>query len=116
MFGSYMVQMVRSNAHKLDRPLRESVLKLYKPFKWTPCFLHGFFEKILMRNKKIPVIIEFEKDCQHKGYQLVNEMIAAKEETKSSIASPTLAAAALKSPLLLCNRFYLSAATFAKFI
>ncbi|MCY9392869.1 serine protease, partial [Bacillus haynesii] len=51
MFGSYMVQMVRSNAHKLDRPLRESVLKLYKPFKWTPCFLHGFFEKILMKNK-----------------------------------------------------------------
>ncbi len=69
MFGSYMVQMVRSNAHKLDRPLRESVLKLYKPFKWTPCFLHGFFEKILMKNKKIPVIIEFEKDSHHKGYR-----------------------------------------------
>ncbi|MSN98226.1 serine protease [Bacillus paralicheniformis] len=82
MFGSYMVQMVRSNAHKLDRPLRESVLKLYKPFKWTPCFLHGFFEKILMKNKKIPVIIEFEKDCQHKGYQLVNEMIGSKRRNK----------------------------------
>lgn len=38
MFGSYMVQMVRANAHKLDRPLREKVLRLYKPFKWTPCF------------------------------------------------------------------------------
>lgn len=45
MFGYSMVQMVRSNAHKLDWPLRENVLQLYKPFKWTPCFLHKFFEK-----------------------------------------------------------------------
>ncbi len=33
MFGYSMVQMVRSNAHKLDWPLRENVLQLYKPFK-----------------------------------------------------------------------------------
>ncbi|MFT0800865.1 S8 family peptidase [Bacillus swezeyi] len=82
MFGSYMVQMVRANAHKLDRPLRESVLKLYKPFKWTPCFLHGLFEKFLMKNKKISIIIEFEKDCHHKGYQLVKEMAANQRRNK----------------------------------
>ncbi|QHZ47213.1 MULTISPECIES: S8 family peptidase [unclassified Bacillus (in: firmicutes)] len=82
MFGSYMVQMVRANAHKLDRPLRESVLRLYKPFKWTPCFLHGFFEKMLMKNKKLSVIIEFEKDSHHKGYQLVNEMVANRRRNK----------------------------------
>lgn len=52
MFGYSMVQMVRANAHKLDWPLRESVLRLYKPFKWTPCFLHQFFETKLNNRKK----------------------------------------------------------------
>lgn len=52
MFGYSMVQMVRANAHKLDWPLRESVLQLYKPFKWTPCFLHQFFETKLKNRKK----------------------------------------------------------------
>ncbi|MEH6972509.1 S8 family peptidase [Bacillus sp. JJ675] len=82
MFGSYMVQMVRNNAHKLDRPLREKVLRLYKPFKWTPCFLHGLFEKMLMKRKKMSVIIEFEGVCHHRGYQFVNEMTGKERRNK----------------------------------
>lgn len=45
MFGFSMVQMVRTHASKLDQPLRETVLHLYKPFKWTPCFLHRFLKE-----------------------------------------------------------------------
>ncbi len=45
MFGYSMVQMVRSNAHKLDWPLRENVLQLYKPFKWTLLLFTQFFRK-----------------------------------------------------------------------
>ncbi|MDA7027843.1 S8 family peptidase [Bacillus sp. CLL-7-23] len=82
MFGSHMVQMVRANAHKLDRPLRESVLGLYKPFKWTPCFFHSLFEKTLMKNKKLSVIIEFEGNCYHQGCQFVNQVILQKRRNK----------------------------------
>ena len=57
MFGFSMVQMVRTHASKLDQPLRETVLHLYKPFKWTPCFFHRFFEGRLKEEK--------EASCDH---------------------------------------------------
>lgn len=61
MFGYSMVQMVRANAHKLDWPLRETVLQLYKPFKWTPCFLHKFFETKLQNRKKCQSLSNLRK-------------------------------------------------------
>ncbi len=67
-----MVQMVRSNAEKLDRPLRDKILNLYKPFKWTPCFLHKFFEGTLKNTKKLSVIIEFNKGCYDVGCEEIN--------------------------------------------
>lgn len=67
MFGYSMVQMVRNHAHKMDHPLRGKILNLYKPFKWTPCFLHKFFEGALKKTHKFSVIFEFEKDCYHAG-------------------------------------------------
>ncbi|HWO74284.1 MAG TPA: S8 family peptidase [Bacillus sp. (in: firmicutes)] len=75
MFGYSMVQMVRSNAHKLDRPLREKVLNMYKPFKFTPCFLHNMFESFLKKTRKLSVIIEFEKDYFEEGCQQVGQVI-----------------------------------------
>jgi serine protease AprX len=70
-----MVQMVRSYANKVDRPLREEILNLYKPFIWTPCFLHSLFEGGLKKFKKISVIIEFEKDCYDAGCEEVHGII-----------------------------------------
>ncbi|WP_409252773.1 S8 family peptidase [Bacillus sp. SCS-153A] len=67
MFGYSMVQLVRTNAHRLDKSLREEILNLYKPFRWTPCFLHRFFEGSLKHMKKLQVIIEFENGCQAEG-------------------------------------------------
>ncbi|PFN98514.1 serine protease [Bacillus sp. AFS076308] len=75
MFGYSMVQMVRSYAHKLDHSLRESILNLYKPFKWTPCFLHNFFEGSIKKRKKLSVIIEFEEGCFEDGCQALNEIL-----------------------------------------
>ncbi|MCM3727360.1 S8 family peptidase [Neobacillus cucumis] len=75
MFGYSMVQMVRSHAHKLDHSLRESILNLYKPFKWTPCFLHDFFEGTIKKRKKLSVIIEFEEGCFEEGCQVVGEIV-----------------------------------------
>lgn len=75
MFGFSMVQMVRANANKLDRDLRDQVLNLYKPFKWTPCFLHKYFEGFLKYARKMSVIIEFEDGCHEAGCQQVSKVL-----------------------------------------
>ncbi|MDR7001208.1 S8 family peptidase [Neobacillus niacini] len=75
MFGYSMVQMVRAHAHKLERPLREEILNLYKPFKWTPCFLHNMFEEFIKKGKKLSVIIEFKKGCYQTGCDDVKEIM-----------------------------------------
>ncbi len=71
LFGYSMVQMVRAHANKLERPLREELLNLYRPFKWTPCFLHKFFEGTIKKTKRFSVIIEFKKGCYDTGCQEV---------------------------------------------
>ncbi|MFC3886137.1 S8 family peptidase [Bacillus songklensis] len=64
MFGYSMVKTVRTHAHKMDRPLRAALLNLYKPFKWTPCFMHKMLEGWIKTSKRIGVIMEFdESDC-----------------------------------------------------
>ncbi|GEL76777.1 S8 family peptidase [Tenuibacillus multivorans] len=59
MFGYSMVQMVRNHGSKLDRKLRDQLLTLYRPFKFTPCFLHKSFESYLKKKKKFNVIVQF---------------------------------------------------------
>ncbi len=64
MLGFSMVQTVRQYASKLDSPLRNKLVNLYRPFRWVPCFLHKPLEKSLKLTKRFPVIIEFEDgDC-----------------------------------------------------
>ncbi|WP_102262282.1 S8 family peptidase [Mesobacillus jeotgali] len=63
MFGFSMIQMVRSNADKLDLTLRKNLIGLYTPFKWTPCFLHSSLERFLQKARKIPVVVEFYDTC-----------------------------------------------------
>jgi serine protease AprX len=71
-----MVQMVRSHSEKLDRSLRETILNQYKPFKWTPCFMHNLFEKVIKSTKKLPVIIQFKDGCYDKGCKEVHRITA----------------------------------------
>ncbi|RSD23046.1 S8 family peptidase [Mesobacillus subterraneus] len=63
MFGFSMIQMVRSNADKLDLTLRQTMVGLYTPFKWTPCILHSTLEGFLKKTKKFPVVVEFNGSC-----------------------------------------------------
>jgi serine protease AprX len=63
MFGFSMIQMVRAHADKLDMQLRQDLINLYTPFKWTPCFLHSPLEKVLKRTKSFHVVVEFKNDC-----------------------------------------------------
>ncbi|OLS41055.1 S8 family peptidase [Bacillus sp. MRMR6] len=76
MFGYSMVQMVRAHADKLDKPVREEILNLYKPFKWTPCFLHNMFQRFLKFQKKLSVIIEFENGCYEAGCDEVKKVMS----------------------------------------
>ncbi len=106
-----MVQMVRAHAHKLDKPLREQVLNQYKPFKWTPCFLHKFFEGVIKRRKKFSVIIEFEKGCYREGCQQVEQVFNShsrckirNEFARVSCCSAELTPIALEKILTSCNR------------
>jgi serine protease AprX len=81
MFGYSMVQMVRVHSLRLDKALRDKVLNLYRPFKWTPCFLHNLFEDLLKNNKKMRVIIEFEKDCFEEGCKEVDQILTNKRRS-----------------------------------
>jgi serine protease AprX len=76
MFGYSMVQMVRAHADKLDKPVRDEILNLYKPFKWTPCFLHNLFQRFLKFQKKLSVIIEFENGCYETGCDEVKNVMS----------------------------------------
>lgn len=64
MFGYSMIQMVRQHAHQLDRPLRDHLLNVYKPFRYTPCFFHKWLEGLVKRTKQFDIVIEFlDPDC-----------------------------------------------------
>lgn len=78
-----MIQTVRHNASKLDRPLRDELIYLYKPFKYTPCFLHRFFEKRLMRKKKLSVIVQFHPEAYDSGCHQIEQI--AKKNRKNRL-------------------------------
>ncbi|MEW9671708.1 S8 family peptidase [Ammoniphilus sp. 3BR4] len=68
MFGFSMIQMVRRHSKKMDFTLRQNLMNLYRPFRWTPCFLHGMFENTLKSLRSFPVIVEFENhECFEEG-------------------------------------------------
>jgi len=75
MFGYSMIQMVHTHADKMDQPLREQILNLYEPLKYTPIFFHKTIEEMIKSKKKVPVIIEFEQDQYDKGCEELNGTI-----------------------------------------
>ncbi|WP_223594317.1 S8 family peptidase [Neobacillus bataviensis] len=110
MFGFSMVQMVRAHAGKLEKPLREKLLNLYRPFKWTPCFLHNMFEGTLKHGKKLSVIIEFEQECHVAGCDEVKNILGKhfrnsfrREYSRVSCASAHVTPKGLEEMLSSCN-------------
>ncbi|MFD1708815.1 S8 family peptidase [Siminovitchia sediminis] len=67
MFGYSMIQMVRRNGHKIDKGVRQQLLQTYHPFRKIPCIFHKPLEFFAKKIKRIPIIIEFEKDAFHLG-------------------------------------------------
>lgn len=104
-----MVKMVRTYSHKLDKTLRDKVLHLYKPLKWTPCFLHPIFEGFLKRTRKMRVIIEFDEGCYKEGCLNMNQVFnhhygckLRSEFTGISCCSADLTPAVLEELLMNC--------------
>ncbi|MGX6444430.1 S8 family peptidase [Neobacillus sp. K501] len=118
MFGYSMVQMVRAHAGKLEKPLREQLLNLYRPFKWTPCFLHNMFEGFLKLGKKFSVIVEFENSCFEAGCNKVKQVTnnhffnnVKREFPRVSCCSVDVTPKGLEEMLASCNhirRVYLN--------
>ncbi|MFC4558324.1 S8 family peptidase [Virgibacillus kekensis] len=91
MFGYSLVQVVRANAARVDRPAREEILNLYKPFKWTPCIFHKVIEGTIKRTRKLSVIIEFEKDHYETGCHEINGMLKKHTRCKAKDYFPRVA-------------------------
>ncbi|MBU8908780.1 S8 family peptidase [Desertibacillus haloalkaliphilus] len=77
MFDRSMVKVARDFGEKIDRSLRKKLVGLYKPMRWTPCFLHGSLEKLFKKIKRYPVVIEFEggEDTFWSGLNEVDEIL-----------------------------------------
>nr|WP_263323605.1 S8 family peptidase [Neobacillus sp. Marseille-Q6967] len=110
MFGYSMVQMVRAHANKLEKPLRDKILNLYKPFKWTPCFLHKMFEGFYKFSRKFSIIIEFEDGCFETGCDQVKQVMnnhffngVKREFSRVSCVSANVTPMGLEEMLTSCN-------------
>ncbi|PWU67767.1 S8 family peptidase [Gracilibacillus dipsosauri] len=82
MFGYSMIQTVRNYASKLDRPLRNELVNLYKPLKFTPCFLHRVLENRLKQKKKISVIVQFHQEAYESGCHQIEGIINSHRKNK----------------------------------
>ncbi len=77
-----MVQIVRTYWNQLERPLRDELISLYRPFKNTPCFLHRILENRLKRTTKLPVIIQFHPEAYDTGCHIVEAITKKHRKNK----------------------------------
>ncbi len=105
-----MIQMIRQHANKLDRPLREQLMNVYKPFRWTPCFMHKSLERFVKLTKRFNVVVEFKNSkCHSLGMNSVyniagkHVMCKLKNEYRSvSCCSAELTPNAIENLLVSC--------------
>ncbi|MFD1778262.1 S8 family peptidase [Fredinandcohnia salidurans] len=116
MFGFSMVQFTRNYGSKMDKNLRKNLVNLYRPFKWTPCFLHKTLEKIIKKTRKFDVIIEYtdQNEIQDNVKAVMNRHYGCKlnyEFKTIPSCSATVTAAGLEELLQTCTnvkRVYLN--------
>ncbi|MGP4071769.1 S8 family peptidase [Piscibacillus sp. B03] len=89
MFQFAMIQTVRQHSHRLDRVLRDELIHMYRPFKYTPCFLHKYLEKCFKYTKRYNVIIQInrDEDCDLEAemnniYKITDQHFGCKIEKK----------------------------------
>ena len=75
MFGYSMVQMVRSNAHKLDWYSEKTYYSYINLSNGHLAFCTSFSKKGKNR-KKMSVIIEFEEGCHESGFHSTGQVLS----------------------------------------
>ncbi|MEH7385225.1 S8 family peptidase [Bacillus sp. JJ1521] len=116
MFGFSMVQFTRNYGSKMDKNLRKNLVNLYRPFKWTPCFLHKGLEGIIKKTRKFEVIIEYQdgKTNADNVKEVLNRHMRCKVKYEFKTipsCSATVTAAGLEELLQTCTnvkRVYLN--------
>lgn len=105
MFGFSMIQMIRQHAGKIDRPLREQLLNIYKPFRWTPCFLHKGLENWVKHTKKFKVVLEFENYENHSlGMKSVSKVVSEHFKCKVKNEYPSVSCCSVElTPIAMEN-------------
>ncbi|MFC4619439.1 S8 family peptidase [Camelliibacillus cellulosilyticus] len=86
MFDYSIVQLARRKAQQLDREMRRNLVRLYHPFRKVPCFLHRPLDALTKRLKKLPVIVEFERDVYIAGLSEVKAIKAKIRHTYPRVA------------------------------
>ncbi|QDP41168.1 S8 family peptidase [Radiobacillus deserti] len=84
MFGYSVIQLVREMGDKVDRDIRQELVRFYQPFRRVPCFLHRPFERLRKKTKRLPVIIEFEDGTFDFG---LGDMKSVRCKTRSEFPS-----------------------------
>lgn len=90
MYGFSTVKAMRSHAGKLDKPFRDRMLNMYRPFRWTPCFLHKPLDAILKRMKKVSVVVQFEEGCFYDGCEEFDSVVKKHARCKRKLEFPSI--------------------------
>lgn len=77
MFHYSLVKLVRCYSNKLDKPLRDKIIKLYKPLRFTPRFAHSSIDQKIWHHQKLSVIIEFEKSILTSQTIVMDHLLSA---------------------------------------
>ncbi|NLZ93784.1 MAG: S8 family peptidase [Firmicutes bacterium] len=64
------VHWIREHSNKIAPLLRKQLLSLYRPARYTPCFVNKFYSSVIQKWRKIPVIVQLDKSAFSK--QCVN--------------------------------------------
>ena len=107
----FIVQMVRSNADKLDQPLQTEILNLCRPLANTPFLLQASLERFLTIYRKLPIIIEFEEGEYDKEVKRLCHIVSQHTKTmfrhcfrRIHCCSAVVSTNALNEVLSSCNR------------
>jgi serine protease AprX len=103
MFGLSMIQLTRRSSQKFDREMRQRLVRLYRPFRWIPCFLHRPVENLFKKTKRFPVIIEFEQgEAFNSGLKDVHSTVKRKmgSKLKNKYASVSCCSAKLTASVI----------------
>ncbi|NLZ39635.1 MAG: S8 family peptidase [Firmicutes bacterium] len=56
------VRWIREYSNKIAPNLRKQLFLLYRPTRYSPCFINKFYSSVMQRWRKIPVIVQLDRN------------------------------------------------------